>query len=173
MIRKAKQEDIMSIAGIYNGIIEKEELNLLTIGWQKGIYPTAETAQRALDRDELYVMETEGAVVAAAIINKTQVAEYKNCKWQFEASEEEIMVLHTLVVQQEKSKNGYGKKFVEFYEELSRNEGIKSLRMDTNEKNQVARNFYKNMGYREAGIVSCVFNGIEGVNLVCLEKEIR
>ena len=35
--------------------------------------------------------------------------------------------------------------------------------MDTNEKNAAARRLYARLGYREAGIVPCVFNGIKGV----------
>ena len=40
----------------------------------------------------------------------------------------------------------------------------------TNEKNKKARALYNKIGYREAGVVPCIFNGIEGVPLVCLEK---
>ena len=43
-------------------------------------------------------------------------------------------------------------------------------RMDTNERNQAARALYARLGYSEPSIVDCVFNGIPGVRLVCLEK---
>ena len=42
--------------------------------------------------------------------------------------------------------------------------------MDTNERNAAARSLYAGLGYQEVGIVSCDFNGIPGVRLVCLEK---
>ena len=42
--------------------------------------------------------------------------------------------------------------------------------MDTNEKNTRARSLYAKFGYNEADIVGCTFNGIRGINLVCLEK---
>ena len=45
--------------------------------------------------------------------------------------------------------------------------------MDTNEKNTNARKLYKKLGYKEPGIVPCVFNGIDGVQLVCLEKTLK
>ena len=35
-----------------------------------------------------------------------------------------------------------------------------------------AHEFYAKLGYREAGIVPCTFNGIEGIDLVMLEKSI-
>ena len=46
------------------------------------------------------------------------------------------------------------------------------LRIDTNQRNTRARKLYKSLGYEEIGIVSCVFNGIPDVQLVCLEKDL-
>ena len=42
--------------------------------------------------------------------------------------------------------------------------------MDTSENNFRARALYRRLGYREAGAVSCTFNGLPGVALVGLEK---
>ena len=42
--------------------------------------------------------------------------------------------------------------------------------MDTNVKNQAARRLYAQLGYREAGIVDCNFNGMPGIKRICLEK---
>ena len=46
------------------------------------------------------------------------------------------------------------------------------LNQDTNENNKTARALYKKLGYKEISIVPCVFNGIEGVGLVLLEKKL-
>ena len=45
--------------------------------------------------------------------------------------------------------------------------------MDTNEKNSAARRMYAKLGYIESDMVPCVFNGIDGVNLVLLEKKLQ
>lgn len=50
--------------------------------------------------------------------------------------------------------------------------GCPYLRMDTNARNKTARKLYAGLGYWEAGIMPCVFNGIPGVQLVCLEKKL-
>lgn len=42
--------------------------------------------------------------------------------------------------------------------------------MDINVKNQAARRLYAQLGYREAGIVDCNFNGMPGIKRVYLEK---
>ena len=69
-------------------------------------------------------------------------------------------------------RRGYGKRFVNFYEEFARQKGCRFLRMDTNQINTVARKLYNKLGYKEVGIVPCKFNGIEDVQLVCLEKKL-
>ena len=170
-IRKGTQQDIDAIEGIYDRILTREETGLVTIGWVRGIYPTRATAQAALDAGELFVLECDGAVAAAARIDQVQVPEYANAKWQYpQAPAEQVMVLHTLVVDPLQGGRGLGTAFVRFYEEYAREHGCPYLRMDTNEKNRNARALYARLGYRETGIVDCRFNGIAGVRLVCLEK---
>lgn len=172
MIRKANQNDIAAVAQIYANILEREDEKNPKIGWLKGIYPVEATAQAALIRGDLFVYETEGKILASAIINKTQVDVYADCKWSVDAKDDEVMVLHTLTVEPEAAGRGIGTEFVAFYEDYAAKNGCVTLRMDTNRINTAARTLYKKLGYTEVGIVPCVFNGIPNVMLVCLEKNI-
>ena len=85
---------------------------------------------------------------------------------------EQVRVLHTLVVAPAVKGRGCGTAFVRFYEELARTTGRPYLRIDTNARNTPARALYARLGYTEAGIVAGTFNGIPGVELVCLEKKV-
>ena len=85
----------------------------------------------------------------------------------------QIMVLHTLVVEPTCAGKGYGSAFVRFYEQYAREHHCPYLRMDTNARNTAARKLYARLGYWEAGIVPCAFNGIPDIELVCLEKVLR
>lgn len=169
---KATSGHIVAIAAIYGRIIDAQEQGRLTVGWQRGVYPTRQTALDALGRDDLFVCVDGGQVAAAAIINRIQVPVYAEVGWLYHAEPDEVMVLHTLVVDPLRAGRGYGTAFVAYYESYAKNNGCPVLRMDTNEKNAAARRLYARLGYREAGIVPCVFNGIKGVGLVCLEKRV-
>lgn len=173
MIREARPTDIDAIEKIYDNIHTAEENGSAVIGWTRGVYPTRTTAEDALVRRDLFVLDEDGRIKAAAIINKTQVDVYKNAAWEFEAGDDEVCVLHTLVVDPACSGQGIGSRFVSFYEKYALSRRCTTLRIDTNEKNAVARALYKRLGYREAGIAPCVFNGIPGVNLVLLEKKLK
>ena len=169
-IRKAKKSDIDSIEKIYEKIHDSEEKGLVTIGWIRTVYPTRKTAEDALNRNDLFVMVDEGNIVAAAVINQVQVDEYKYAAWKHRVKENEVMVLHALVVDPSEKNKGYGSAFVAYYEDYAKQHGCIALRMDTNARNTRARTLYQRLGYEEVGIVECVFNGIPNVQLVCLEK---
>lgn len=172
IFRKAKTEDIPAIVEIYSQIHEEEKRGSLYVGWLPDVYSTADTAETALKRQDLFVCEEEGIVLASAIINQLQVDVYEDGDWRYWGSEEEVMVLHTLAVSPNVARKGVGSGFVKFYEEYARKKGCSVLRMDTNEQNTIARELYRKLGYLEAGIVPCEFNGIPGVNLVLLEKKL-
>lgn len=170
--RKATEADIPAIAAIYDDIHTGEEKGETTIGWIRSIYPTAETARAALLRDDLFVQEDESHIVGAAIINQSQVDVYEGAPWRYPALDEQVMVLHTLVISPKAARRGYGSAFVSFYEQYARDHHCPFLRMDTNARNTRARALYKKLGYEEIAIVPCQFNGIDGVQLVLLEKRV-
>ena len=172
-IRKARDADIPAIAGIYDRILTKEEAGEAAIGWIRGVYPTERFARTALAANDLFVLESEGNICATARINHEQVPEYRYADWLYkDAPEAEIMVLHTLVVDPQCAGSGFGTAFVSYYEQYAKEHGCHYLRMDTNQINTAARRFYAKLGFRESGIVGCVFNGIPDVKLVCLEKRL-
>ena len=172
MIRTARPEDIDAIAAIYDRIHDNEGAGELSTGWKRDIYPTKKTAEDALERHDLFVSERDKKIVAAFILNQEQVDVYEKGNWKHQAPEDKIMVLHTLTVDPENSGKGIGASIIRFYEDYAKQYACTELRLDTNETNSEARGFYKSLGYEEVGIQQCVFNGIEGINLVLLEKNI-
>lgn len=168
--RIATQQDISSIAAIYERIHDQEETGTTTIGWVRGIYPVRRTAEDALNRGDLFVCEVDGAIVASGVINNKQVPEYVLGEWTHPVAEDEALVLHTLTVDPEHAGQGIGKSFVEYYERYAQEHGYHELRIDTNVRNRIARVLYPRLGYQERGIVPCDFNGIEHVQLVLFEK---
>ena len=172
MIRKATVRDLPAVAAIYDRIHDAEESGRLATGWLRGVYPTEDTARAAVAADDLFVLEDGGEIVAAARINRKQVDVYAQVDWRFPATDDQVMVLHTLSVDPLESGRGFGRQFLAFYEEYSLKNGCPVLRIDTNEINAAARAMYAKHGYVESGIVPTVFNGIPNVMLVCMEKRL-
>ena len=159
MFRKAVPGDLDQIAAIYDAIHTEEESGRATIGWIRAIYPTRQTAADAIRAGDMYVAEEEGRIVASAKIDQTQVPEYADAPWSRDEAPDAVLVLHTLVVDPSYKGRGCATRFVHFYEDLGRKRSCTAL-----------RSLYAGLGYQEVGIVSCDFNGIPGIRLVCLEK---
>lgn len=173
MIRRATTEDISAIEAIYDAIHDLEEAGEMTVGWRRGVYPTAETARIAIEAGDMYVLEDDGRVAASARINDQQMPAYAEVHWQYEARGDQVLVLHTLTVAPALSGRGYARQFLKFYEDLARQSGRPVLRIDTNARNAAARAMYARHGYIESGTIPCEFNGIPGVALVCMEKRVE
>ena len=173
IIRRAAAKDIGDIAAIYEDIHTREEAGDMRIGWVRDVYPTKATARTGVKAGDMFAALSGGQVLAAARINREQVDVYARAAWQWPAPPERVMVMHTLVVSPAAGGQGIGRAFVRFYEDYALAHDCPFLRIDTNEKNAAARALYKKLGYREADIVDCVFNGIPGVRLVCLEKRLE
>ena len=170
IIRKAAAADIDAVVKIYDEIHLAEEAGGIEVGWIRGVYPLRKTAESALERGDLFVLEDENEVRGAGIINQIQVDAYYGAPWKHEAGDDEVCVLHTLVISPRFSGRGYGRGFVKYYEDLARAHGRRELRMDTNARNRTARAMYHKLGYEEIAIVPTTFNNIPGVALVLLEK---
>lgn len=172
IIRRASIQDIDAVERLYDAIHTAEENGKQAIGWIRGVYPVRATAEAALRRNDLFVLEDAGAICGAAIINKTQVGVYRLGNWNYEAPDDQVCVLHTLVISPDRAGRGYGRAFITYYEQFAAQHGCTELRIDTNAKNAAARSMYKKHGYTEIGVVPTVFNGIPNVQLVLLEKHI-
>ena len=171
--RKATSADIPVIAEIYEDIHTEEECGRVFVGWERGVYPTKATADAALERNDLFVGTDEsGRIFGAAIINQQQVDVYADAAWIYPAKDEEVMVLHTLVISPKYARRGFGESFARFYEDYARQQKCSVLRIDTNERNQRGRAMYRKLGYRESDMIPCLFNGMEGIHLMMLEKKL-
>ena len=97
-IRKATAKDVDAVEKLYDAIHAAEENGKQTIGWIRGIYPVRKTAEMALERDDLFVLEDAGEIRGTGILNKIQVDCYAEGNWEHEVPDEQVCVLHTLVI---------------------------------------------------------------------------
>ena len=172
MIRKACKADIPAIAAIYDRLHDAEEAGKAEIGWVRGVYPTKGTAQAAFERGDLFVMEEGGKVVGAAILNQTQVPEYYGAPWEIPASDEEVMVLHTLTIDPKRAGQGLARQMIAFAEDSARKQGKTVMRFDTGTENEVSNHLYPAIGYHLADVVDTFFMGYTHRPLNLYEKKL-
>ena len=167
IIRRASIQDIDAVERLYDVIHTAEETGKQVIGWIRGVYPVRATAEAALRRNDLFVLEDAGAICGAAIINKTQVGVYRLGNWNYEAPDDQVCVLHTLVISPDRAGRGYGRAFIAYYEQFAAQHGCTELRIDTNAKTPRRDRCIKSMAIRKSALCRRFSTAFRMYSLYC------
>ena len=159
MIRKATQADVDAVALLYDEAIDYEDTHVKYTSWQKGIYPTADTARLGLKKDSLYVFEENGNVLASVILDNRQPPEYKNIGWNVVANPQEILVIHTLCVSPKCMGSGIGSAIIDFAKAFAKESGCLALRLNTTATNSHALHLYEKNGFSVVASHKILLNG--------------
>lgn len=170
MIRKAAASDLPEAAAVYEAVFDHESKTTVYTNWLRGVYPTAETAKKALEAGSLYIGEESGSLWGTVILNGVQPGEYAGIPWTLAAEPEKVAVIHTLCIHPACAGRGYARQMVAFCEETARAEGKAVIRLDTWEGNLPANRLYPSLGYRFAGSAPFFFQECIQETLNCYEK---
>ena len=174
MIRLATEADLSQAASIYEEILTLEETSgPVYTNWQRGKYPTPDTARSAWEAGTLYVGQDSGILWGVVNLNSIQLPEYDAIPWSIPAAPEEVGVIHTLCIRPSCSGQGRARQMVAFCESEARRQGCKVIRLDTWEGNLPANRLYPSLGYRYAGRAEFFFMGFVRENLNCYEKALQ
>lgn len=173
IIRKVEESDLQYVDDIYNVIFDYQEKHKNYINWEKGLYPTLNHAKTVCANSELYVgYEDEFCCGSAIPFNQKQLPEYTEIPWTYSANDNEIFVIHTLVIRPSLKGAGKGKAFVEYAENFARDMKCKAMHHDTYEGNIPAIKLYLGMDYRIAGSTQFFFMNLIQEKLICFEKQL-
>lgn len=171
MIRKATIDDIELIEDTYNEHFDHEtKYGAFTI-FKKGIYPTRKDAEKAVNFGTLYVYEENNNIAGSIIVDKLQPTEYAGIVWKQNFANNEVMVIHLLLVRPSMGGKGIATSLVKYAVELAGNNSCKALRLDTGSQNIPAVSLYKKLGFQIVETASMkVGNAIEHSGHLFLEK---
>ncbi|MDY5986425.1 N-acetyltransferase family protein [Sporofaciens sp. SGI.106] len=147
MIRKAVFDDIDRIEDTYNEHFEYEiEHEAFTV-FKKGVYPTREDAEKAVNTGSLYIYEENSNIAGSMILDKVQPIEYSDIQWRKNCRKDEVMVIHLLMVRPAMSGKGIASSLIKYAVELAECNHCKVLRLDTGSQNIPAISLYKKAGF--------------------------
>lgn len=158
MIRKAILKDVNSIEDTYNEHFQYELNHTAFTVFKKGVYPTKDDAERAIYAGALFVYEENGTIVGSIIIDKVQPIEYATIPWKEKLSEDEVMVIHLLMVRPSMSGKGIASSLIKFATELAQKNSCRALRLDTGSQNIPALSLYQKNGFEIIASASCTIS---------------
>lgn len=172
MIRLALPQDIDSVNDTYTELLLHEQEAGSNTSWQLNVYPTRDIAAQAQAAGTLYVMEEDGTLCASMILNHVQAEDYTKIPWQYPAQPQEVLVIHTLCIPPSQARKGLGRKMVQFALEKARELGCRVIRLDTSATNKPAARLYEGFGFRLAGELDTLHQGVLPITLIYFEKEL-
>lgn len=165
IFRQATPHDLPTIYEILEGAIRR--LGAMGVDqWQHGYPNRARIAQDVADGVG-YVIEEEDRVVAYGAVIFTGEEAYRAIEGRWLTEEENYVVVHRMCVAEEVVGHGFGRRFMEAAEQLSRGR-VQSFRVDTHADNRVMQALLPRLGFTPCGIIY-----FESRRLVAFEKIIE
>lgn len=145
-IRLADFSDLEQIMRIIKAVCKEMRLEG-NEQWDEN-YPRENDFLNDIQRRELYVSETNGAVCGFLCINDIEPEEYARINW---SSHQKPLVLHRMAVASEFRGQGIASGLFQFAEKIALNKGMNYLRSDTNSLNSKMNALFVKMEYTFVG----------------------
>jgi len=143
MIRRAKLSEIEKIIKITTACAEKmvsEEI----FQWNEH-YPNKNVFFKDIERNELFVYETQNTIIGCIVISTEKDIEYETVNWL--TTDNSNYYIHRLAILPNFQKRGYAKEMMDYAETFALKNNISSIRLDTFSQNIRNQKFYEARGY--------------------------
>ena len=126
----------------------------------KGGFPSDEMVKNAIAEKDQFIGIEDGQIVAAYIMNHDCDEAYHTARWLTDAEDKEMVVLHALRVLPEYGGRGYSKQLVQHAIDTARERGLKSIRLDCIEGNDIPQKMYMSFGFAYVDTVEITYADI-------------
>ena len=123
----------------------------------KGGFPSDEMVKNAIAEKDQFIGIEDGQIVAAYIMNHDCDEAYHTVRWLTDAEDKEMVVLHALRVLPEYDGRGYSKQLVQHAIDTARERGLKSIRLDCIEGNDIPQKMYMSFGFAYVDTVEITY----------------
>lgn len=159
IIRKATQNDIEELAAFF--IRMNEVINTRTDSYNPDneVYPSREMMAYAIETGGQIVGIEDDIIVMAAIVNHECPNAYNKVKWQVDAAQDEVWILHAFRIAPEYEGRGFAKQTLDYIIRLAAESNIKAIRIDVFDGYEVEGLYYK-FGFKYIDTVEIFYEDI-------------
>ncbi|HIX25334.1 MAG TPA: GNAT family N-acetyltransferase [Candidatus Lachnoclostridium avicola] len=147
-VRRACPEEFERVMEFYDRLTDEMEGAQYHPGWEKGVYPDPEFIRESMEEGELFVLEKDGGIAGAMVINHQGTDGYEQAAWKVSAAPEETAVLHALGVLPAYQGQGLAKRLVRAAGRIAVENGCRAVRLDVLEGNLPAKKLYESVGFQ-------------------------
>ncbi|MBR0462046.1 MAG: GNAT family N-acetyltransferase [Erysipelotrichaceae bacterium] len=166
--RIAKLDELEKLYDFYNEIIDHQKYDEYSPSWTKDVYPSKEDLKKHLEDDLFYVMEEEGRYVGAGSISLHEDVNYLNGSWSLKLKEDEIAVLHLLVIHPDYRGKGLSKQLLKYIIDDTKGK-VKAIHLDVIGGNDMAARMYEKVGFKSIGLYEVYYEDTGNVMVNLME----
>jgi ribosomal protein S18 acetylase RimI-like enzyme len=149
IFRIASESDLPEVWRIFQDAVEYHKTQGIA-QWDE-IYPDYNTIENDIHNRQMHLLEENGAVLAAVVLNEEQDSQYQIGKWRY--TNGKIAVIHRLCVKPAEQHRGLGRKMMQLAEQKLQQQGYASVRLDASTHNPFSCRLYESIGYTKTGEV--------------------
>jgi ribosomal protein S18 acetylase RimI-like enzyme len=150
MIRKGNEFDLTQLEKMARRVAN--DLHSLGIDQWSDTYPGIENFRSDLTSGSLYVLIENELLVGSITIRFDVDALYDVLTWKKSRS----AVIHRLMVEPKRMREGFGAKLMEFAIDLIRKAGCESIKVDTHPDNFRMKNLLRRFGFLPTGYLASI-----------------
>lgn len=152
-IEAGTTRDLDELEKIYNDVNDYLQQGINYPGWLKGIYPVREDAEIGIMENTLFTLKVGGNIAGSIILNHKHEKAYDQVTWELEADDNQVLIVHTLLVHPDFMKQGISQKLMDFAKDYAIQKTVRSIRLDVAIQNTPAISLYEKCGYKYIGLV--------------------
>ena len=146
-IRKADMKDVDDVLNHYKEVINQIKDNEFNPGWRYDIYPKEKNLINSIKSGNMYIGLIDSRIVSSIIIDHIPIHCHDTINWNIHPKEDEIYYVHLVAVNQDYRKQGLASKLLKFAFDLSKENGVKCIRLSINKNNIPIEKLYKRHGF--------------------------
>ena len=170
-IRRTTSADIDAVMDFYTKMIDEMVGTDFDIMWKHDVHPSHAFIRESTEKGYTIVGITdEGEIATSLIIDHDPAPGYEKAPWHDpDAPLDKVGIMHAVATRPHHHGKGYARQLVNAAIELSREAGLKALRLDTLQTNVRGQGLYDTCNFTRVGTFPIYYEDLGTIDLVMYE----
>ena len=150
-LKKAAIRYLDQIRALYWSLLDSSSEYGRILQWKKNIYPNDNDWNNYILNDEMYLILEDMNVIGAVAVTNAQSKEYRKIHWKVKADDQEVAVVHLLMILPEYQGGGAATAALDEIIRLATGKQKRVVRLDAVGTNVPAQKLYEKYGFVNCG----------------------